>query len=91
MELTRAQKQANRKLELERVQRYQECFGTDAGKWVFNDIREQFGDLVSFNADSVRLTDYQEGRRYLYLYILKLLTYKTKPLIEEILKNEEAE
>lgn len=84
-------KQALRKYTLEQIQRYRSTFGTDDGKWVLEDLRHEFADRTSFDPTNDRATCFLEGQRHVVLTIDVRRQFETKPLIEEILKNEEDE
>lgn len=84
-------RQALRKYTLEQIQRYRSCFGTDDGKWVLEDLRQEFAERTSFDPTNTHATAFWEGQRHVLLAIQARLKFETKPLIDEILKNEEAE
>lgn len=84
-------KQALRKYTLEQIQRYRSTFGTDDGKWVLEDLRNEFAERTSFDPTNQYATAFWEGQRHVLLAIQARLKFETKPLIEEILKNEETE
>ena len=84
-------KQALRKYTLEQIQRYRSTFGTDDGKWVLEDLRNEFCERTSFDPTNQYATAFWEGQRHVLLAIQVRLKFETKPLIDEILKNEENE
>lgn len=57
--------------------KYKECFGTDSGKWVLDDLRRKFNfDLSVIPKDNHGMTDIyevlrNEGKRSVILHILK--------------------
>jgi hypothetical protein len=81
-------KQALRKYTLEQIQRYRSTFGTDDGKWVLEDLRNEFAERTSFDPTNQYATAFWEGQRHVLLAIQARLKFETKPLIEAILKDE---
>ena len=57
---------------IELVENYRQCFDTDAGKKVLEDLRAAYGDRLSYEQDPYH-TAYKEGQRSLYLRIIRLI------------------
>lgn len=52
------------------IQNYKQCFDTDAGKKVLEDLKTAYGDRLSFQPDPYG-TAFKEGQRSVYLRILR--------------------
>lgn len=92
--MSRQDEQLVRLAELERAQRYKAVFGDDEGKWVYEDLKSRYGDKVSFDPNNSRVTDFNEGMRYVFLDIQTVRNFDTKILIhaiEQHANDEEAE
>lgn len=66
----------------EQVATYQALFNTNDGKFVLEDLRKFFGDRPSFVVGDSYQTAYNEGQRYMYLRIKKILEMDLGKLIE---------
>jgi hypothetical protein len=80
-----------RKYSLEQVQRYRRLFDTEDGRWILADLKRLFSDKSSFDPGNPRVSDFNEGMRYVFLHIEAVRAFETKPLIAEILKHEETD
>lgn len=56
--------------EWQHIQDVQQVFGTDAGRRVLTRLQDDFGRM-SFDAASVRVTDFREGQRHVLTVLLR--------------------
>jgi hypothetical protein len=76
----------------QRKQRYEEVFGTDAGKWVLADLAKMsgFGQDPQTPGDSHQ-TAYLVGRSFVVLHILSILNMSHHEMARIIAAQEESE